>query len=159
MELSKKPSITSNNVVLGFLLLRFGVIFEDKTVYVPFVFLCRIDILRSTHRGNCVFSGWKMDTFLCMGRKSERKKRVSAGCGNGVQTAFRFSTVSIAAAREKRGRGFLAQAACRRSFALPYYEQKSIRNGLLVLSKFLSGVDTIDLHAERTPDAVLKNAS
>ena len=53
MELSTKPSITLNSVVLGFFLLRFGVIFEDKTAYVPFVFLCRIDILRSTHHGNC----------------------------------------------------------------------------------------------------------
>ena len=88
-------------------MLRFGASFEDKIAYVPFVFLCRFDILRSTHRGNCAFSGWKMDTFLCMGRKSERKKRVSAGCGNGVQTAFRFSTVSIAAAREKRERWIL----------------------------------------------------
>ena len=87
--------------------------------------------------------------------EKEGERRLWERCVN----RLRFSTVSIAAAREKRERGFLAQAACRRSFALPYYEQKSIRNGLLVLSKFLSGVDTIDLHAERTPDAVLKNAS
>ena len=26
----------------------------------------------------------KMDTYLCIGRKPERKKRVSAGCGNGA---------------------------------------------------------------------------
>ena len=89
------------------------------------------------------------------GEEKEGERRLWERCVN----RLRFSTVSIAAAREKRGRGFLAQAACRRSFALPYYEQKSIRSGLLVLSKFLSGVDTIDLHAERTPDAVLKNAS
>ncbi len=56
MELSMKPSITSNGVVLGFLL-RFGAFYKDKTVYVPFVFLRRIDILRSTRRGNCTFSG------------------------------------------------------------------------------------------------------
>jgi len=84
MELSTKPSITSNGVVLGFFLLRFGAFFEDKTACVPFAFLCHIDTLPSVPRGNCAFSGWKMDTFLCMGRKSERKKRVSAGCGNGV---------------------------------------------------------------------------
>ena len=34
-------------------MLRFGASFEDKIAYVPFVFLCRIDILRSTHHGNC----------------------------------------------------------------------------------------------------------
>jgi hypothetical protein len=34
-------------------MLRFGAFFEDKIAYVPFVFLCRIDILRSTHHGNC----------------------------------------------------------------------------------------------------------
>ena len=56
MELSTKPSITSNGVVLGFVLLRFGVIFEDKTVYVPFIFLCCVDILRSIHHVNCALS-------------------------------------------------------------------------------------------------------
>ena len=55
MELSTKPSITPNGAMPGFLL-RFGAFYKDKTVYVPFVFLRRIDILRSTHRGNCTFS-------------------------------------------------------------------------------------------------------
>ena len=50
----EKPSITSNGAMLGFFLLRFGAFFEDKTVYVLFVFLCRIDILRSTHHGKTV---------------------------------------------------------------------------------------------------------
>ena len=59
MELSTKPNITLNSVVLGFFLLRFGVIFKDKTVYVPFIFLCRVDILRSTHHGNCTLSEQK----------------------------------------------------------------------------------------------------
>ena len=40
----EQPSITSNGVVLGFFVLRFGASFEDKIAYVPFVFLCRIDI-------------------------------------------------------------------------------------------------------------------
>ena len=47
----------------GLDLLRFGVIFEDKTAYVPFIFLCRVDILCSTHHGNCTTSEQKMNTF------------------------------------------------------------------------------------------------
>lgn len=39
MELSTKLSITSDGAVMGFFLLRFGAFFEDKIVYVPFVFL------------------------------------------------------------------------------------------------------------------------
>ena len=38
---------------IAVIMLRFGASFEDKIAYVPFVFLCRIDILRSTHHGNC----------------------------------------------------------------------------------------------------------
>ena len=49
----EQPSITSNGVVLGFFYVAFRGFFEDKIAYVPFVFLCRIDILRSTHHGNC----------------------------------------------------------------------------------------------------------
>ena len=49
----EQPSITSNGVVLGFFYVAFRGFFEDKLAYVPFVFLCRIDILRSTHHGNC----------------------------------------------------------------------------------------------------------
>lgn len=74
MELSKKPGSTSNDAVLGFFLLRFGVIFEDKTACVPFVFLCRIDILRSTHHGNCALPEQKMNTFSIWG-ESRRGKR------------------------------------------------------------------------------------
>ena len=37
----------------GFDYVAFRGFFEDKIAYVPFVFLCRIDILRSTHHGNC----------------------------------------------------------------------------------------------------------
>ena len=59
MELSTKPNITLNSVVLGFFYVAFRFFFEDKTSCVPFA-------------------------FLCIGRKPERKKRVSAGCGNGV---------------------------------------------------------------------------
>lgn len=39
MELSTKLGITSDGAVMGFFLLRFGAFFEDKIVYVPFVFL------------------------------------------------------------------------------------------------------------------------
>ena len=48
-----KPSITPFGVMLGFFFVMLRGFFEDKTAYVPFVFLCRIDILRSTHHGNC----------------------------------------------------------------------------------------------------------
>ena len=48
--------------------------------------------------------------------EKEGKHRLWERCVN----RLRFSAVSIAAAREKREGGFFAQAACRRSFALPF---------------------------------------
>ena len=102
MELSKKPSITSNGAMLGSFFVAFRGFFGDKIVYVPFVFLCRFDILRSTHRGNCAFSGWKMDTFSLYrekaGEEKEGERRLWERCVN----RLRFSTVSIAAARARR---------------------------------------------------------
>lgn len=80
----EQPSITSNGVVLGFFYVAFRGFFEDKTACVPFAFLCHIDTLPSAHHGNCTSSEQKNEHFLCIGRKPERKKRVSAGCGNGV---------------------------------------------------------------------------
>jgi len=57
MELSTKPNITLNSVVLGFFYVAFRFFFEDKTSCVPFAFLCHIDTLPSVRRGNCAFSG------------------------------------------------------------------------------------------------------
>lgn len=48
--------------------------------------------------------------------EKEGKHRLWERCVN----RLRFSAVSIAAAREKREGGVFAQAACRRSFALPF---------------------------------------
>ena len=48
--------------------------------------------------------------------EKEGKHRLWERCVN----RLRFSAVFIAAAREKREGGFFAQAACRRSFALPF---------------------------------------
>ena len=42
---------------------HFGASFEDKIAYVPFVFLCHFDILRSTYHGNCTSLEQKMNTF------------------------------------------------------------------------------------------------
>ena len=80
----QKPSITSTARCWASFMLCFGAIFEDKIVYVPLVFLRHMAKLCSTHHGNCTLSEQKMNTFLCIGRKPERKKRVSTGCGNGV---------------------------------------------------------------------------
>ena len=55
----EKPSITSNGAMLGFFLLRLEAFFEDNPSCVPFVFLCRVDMLRSTYHGNCTFSEQK----------------------------------------------------------------------------------------------------
>ena len=52
-------------------------------------------------------------------KEKEGKRRLWERCVN----RLRFSTVSIAAAREKRERCFLAQAAFRRSFALPFLSE------------------------------------
>lgn len=55
MELSTKLSITSDGAVMGFFLLRFGAFFEDKIVYVPFVFLCpMLAAVKGIVQGNTV---------------------------------------------------------------------------------------------------------
>ena len=59
----KEPNITSMAWCWTPFLLRFGAVFEDKSVYVPLVFLYRIDILRSAHHGNYTLSEQKMNTF------------------------------------------------------------------------------------------------
>ena len=79
-----KPNITLMSWCWASFLSCFGAFFEDKTACALFTFLCHIDTPPSAHHGNCTSSEQKMDTFLCIGRKPERKKRVSAGCGNGV---------------------------------------------------------------------------
>ena len=85
-------------------MLRFGASFEDKIAYVPFIFLCRIDILRSTHHGNCTPSEHKITLPQYREKAGEEKgggeRRPRERCVN----RLRFSTVSIAAAREKRER-------------------------------------------------------
>ena len=84
-------------------MLRFGASFEDKIAYVPFVFLCRFDILRSAHHGNCTSSEQKWTLSLYRekgGEEKEGERRLWERCVN----RLRFSTVSIAAAREKRER-------------------------------------------------------
>ena len=70
----EQPSITSNGVVLGFFYVAFRGFFEDKIAYVPFVFLCRIDILRSTHHGNCALSWSKNENFSLYGEKVREEK-------------------------------------------------------------------------------------
>ena len=88
-------------------MLRFGASFEDKIAYVPFVFLCRFDILRSAHHGNCTSSEQKWTLSLYRekgGEEKEGERRLWERCVN----RLRFSTVSIAAAREKRERRLAA---------------------------------------------------
>ena len=100
----KKPSTTPLKWCWASFMLRFGASFEDKIAYVPFIFLCRIDILRSTHHGNCTPSEHKITLPQYREKAGEEKgggeRRPRERCVN----RLRFSTVSIAAAREKRER-------------------------------------------------------
>ena len=61
MELSTKPNITPNGVVLGFFFVMLRGFFEDKTACVLFTFLCHIDTPPSAHHGNCTSSEQKMN--------------------------------------------------------------------------------------------------
>ena len=63
----KKPSTTPLRWCWASFLSCFGAFFEDKTVCVPFAFLCYIDTLPSVHRGNCAVRDRKWTLFFVQG--------------------------------------------------------------------------------------------
>lgn len=75
----EQPSITSNGVVLGFFYVAFRGFFEDKIAYVPFVFLCRIDIwaifIRKTYKplfccGHQPTASWELSSIYSAIRRN-----------------------------------------------------------------------------------------
>ena len=98
----EQPSITPLKWCWASFMLRFGASFEDKIAYVPFIFLCRIDILRSTHHGNCTPSEHKITLPQYREKAGEEKRGGERRPRERCVNRLRFSTVSIAAAREKR---------------------------------------------------------
>ena len=78
----KKPSTTPLKWCWASLLSCFGAFLRIKPPVCCLLFFailtrCPLFIVATVR-----FRDRKMDTFLCIGRNPERKKRVSAGCGN-----------------------------------------------------------------------------
>ena len=104
MSLRLKTQHHVNGVVLGLFFVVLRGFFEDKTACVPFAFLCHIDTLPSVRRGNCAFFGIENGHLSLYREKAREEKEGERRLWERCANRLRFSTVSIAAAREKRER-------------------------------------------------------